>query len=274
AGPNELLPDLPWAWRARSLPRTGSAEADLSVFLGRITGKAPMPSLRRSQRQGADGLATGSDHLARLWASQRVLDLMQTDPVANRDAAVTLSAQYRLVTPVSGAVVLETTAQYEQAGHPSKRGHGANRSRTGGLGHDGRCPGSARLAGLAAAGNGGGVMPSALVSALVLVATWDSWRWYFGRIAATPEDVLGLIAALSAVAIAGTRQAQRGASDQVPLVAVAVLLAGYAASRGLLPPIVRAGIAAGVALFSLHVTIFRRRPPAALWGLAVLVLPV
>lgn len=117
-------------------------------------------------------------------------------------------------------------------------------------------------------------MPSALVSALVLVATWDSWRWYFGRIAATPEDVLGLIAALSAVAIAGTRQAQRGASDQVPLVAVAVLLAGYAASRGLLPPIVRAGIAAGVALFSLHVTIFRRRPPAALWGLAVLVLPV
>jgi len=116
AGPNELLPDLPWAWRARSLPRTGSAEADLSVFLGRITGKAPMPSLRRSQRQGADGLPTGSDHLARLWASQRVLDLMQTDPVANRDAAVTLSARYRLVTPVSGAVVLETTAQYAQAG--------------------------------------------------------------------------------------------------------------------------------------------------------------
>jgi len=125
-----------------------------------------------------------------------------------------------------------------------------------------------------AAAQGGGVMPSAIVLALVLIATWESWRWYCWRILAAPEDGLALIVALVVVSIAGARQNQRGPRGGVPLTRVAGLLVGYAASRGRAPPIVRAGLAAGIAVFCLHVTLFRRQPPVAVWGLAALALPV
>jgi hypothetical protein len=114
-GPNELLPDAPWAWAARSLPRTGAPDADLSSYFARTFGQVPAPAIRRQQAQAAEGLAKGSDHIARLWASDRVLELMRADPTGNRAAAVALATQYRLVTPVSGAVVLETKQQYDES---------------------------------------------------------------------------------------------------------------------------------------------------------------
>jgi hypothetical protein len=40
---------------------------------------------------------------------------MRTDPIRNRAAAVALATQYRLVTPVSGAVVLESQQQYDES---------------------------------------------------------------------------------------------------------------------------------------------------------------
>jgi len=112
-GPNEVLPDAPWAWTARLLPRTGSPQADLSAFLARVTGQTL--TIHRSQTREAMGLDKGSDHIARLWAHDRVLDLMRTNPAENRAAAVSLATQYRLVTPVSGAVVLETKQQYDES---------------------------------------------------------------------------------------------------------------------------------------------------------------
>jgi hypothetical protein len=108
-GPNELLPDAPWGWTARSLPRTGSPDADLSNYFARTL------SIRRQQAQAPEGLTKGSEHIARLWASDRVLELMRADPTGNRAAAVALATQYRLVTPVSGAVVLETQQQYDES---------------------------------------------------------------------------------------------------------------------------------------------------------------
>ena len=114
-GPNELLPDAPWVWGARSLPQTGSIDADLGGFFARASSPAPALVVRRSQGQPTDGLAKGSDHIARLWANDRVLELMRANPTANRAAAVALATQYRLVTPVSGAVVLETERQYEES---------------------------------------------------------------------------------------------------------------------------------------------------------------
>jgi hypothetical protein len=111
------LPDAPWAWSAGTLPHSGSPETDLAAFLAGATGKAGRLRLRRSQLQAADEvLARGSDHVARLWASERVLALMRAEPTANREAAVALAARYRLVTPVSGAVVLETRQQYQESG--------------------------------------------------------------------------------------------------------------------------------------------------------------
>jgi hypothetical protein len=112
-GPNEVLPDAPWAWSARLLPRTGSPQADLFAFFARTTGQTL--AIHRSQTQTAEGLDKGSDHIARLWAHDWVLDLMRTNPAGNRAAAVSLATQYRLVTPVSGAVVLETKQQYDES---------------------------------------------------------------------------------------------------------------------------------------------------------------
>jgi hypothetical protein len=110
-GPNEVLPDAPWAWGARSLPQTGAPDVDLAGFLARSTGESQVT--RRRQEPATDGVAAGSDHIARLWANERVLELMRSR--GDRAEAVALATRYRLVTPVSGAVVLETKQQYEAA---------------------------------------------------------------------------------------------------------------------------------------------------------------
>jgi hypothetical protein len=114
-GPNEMLPDGPWAWSARSLPSTGAMEADLAGFFRQMSGQGRTFAVRRTQGQPPEGRASGSDHIARLWASERVLELMRANPTGNRPAAVALATEYRLVTPVSGAVVLETKQQYDEA---------------------------------------------------------------------------------------------------------------------------------------------------------------
>jgi hypothetical protein len=111
-GPNELLPDTVWAWSARTLPRTGAVEADLA---GYFAARAKPRWTARREPAGAQEPAEGSAHIARLWASDRVLELMRASEL-NRAPAVALATQYRLVTPVSGAVVLETQRQYDQNG--------------------------------------------------------------------------------------------------------------------------------------------------------------
>jgi hypothetical protein len=110
-GPNELLPDAPWAWGARALPQTHALQADLAGFFARSADGEQAHIVRRPQAPVTDG--TGSDHIVRLWANERVLELMRTN--GNRADAVALATRYRLVTPVSGAVVLETKRQYDAA---------------------------------------------------------------------------------------------------------------------------------------------------------------
>jgi hypothetical protein len=126
-GPNELLPDAPWAWGARTLPQSGSPQADLSAFFVRLTGGASTLTVSRSHVHGVEALppitSRGSDHVARLWANERIIELMRSDPTSNREAAIALAARYRLVTPVSGAVVLESRQQFEdgrlEPAHPA-----------------------------------------------------------------------------------------------------------------------------------------------------------
>jgi len=110
-----VLPDAPWAWSARSLPSTGHLGADLAAFFRERSTQHSSFSIRRRPADTTEGRDSGSDHIARLWASDRVLELMRTNPTANRAAAVALASQYRLVTPVSGAVVLETKQQYDES---------------------------------------------------------------------------------------------------------------------------------------------------------------
>jgi hypothetical protein len=106
---------VPWVWGAASLPQTSSPAADLSGLFDRTMSRAPALVISRVQGQSTEGLRRGSDHIARLWANDRVLELMRADPINNRAAAVALATQYRLVTPVSGAVVLESQQQYDES---------------------------------------------------------------------------------------------------------------------------------------------------------------
>ncbi len=57
--------------------------------------------------------ARTSDHLVRLWAKDEVTRLIRSE---SRKEATELAQKYHLVTPVSGAVVLETQQQYDAAG--------------------------------------------------------------------------------------------------------------------------------------------------------------
>ena len=126
-GPNLLARD----WSAHSLyealPRLGSVEDDLKRFLETSSGQAPgwHWSLERSENpalitaaqaamaKATDGNASASRHLVRLWARERIDQLRRQRKTAE---AVTLAGLWQVVTPVSGAVVLETKAQYQATG--------------------------------------------------------------------------------------------------------------------------------------------------------------
>src|SRR5215813_2404260 len=112
-GPNALLPDSPWAWGTRSLPQTGALAVDLTGFFTRSFDPNQVQVVRRPLAEATDAAASGSPHIARLWANDRVLELMRTGN--GRAAAVTLAARYHLVTPVSGAAVLESQQQYDES---------------------------------------------------------------------------------------------------------------------------------------------------------------
>jgi hypothetical protein len=63
---------------------------------------------------GADEKA--STHIVRLWAYDEIMRLLSQQNHDARSKAIQLATKYQLVTPVSGAVVLENQAQYDQAG--------------------------------------------------------------------------------------------------------------------------------------------------------------
>ena len=94
--------------------RLGSAGDDLV----RLLQDWQRPALQ-AERKRAPALAQfpekplkTSEHAARLWAFDEVARLMGS----SQDKAAALAQRYQLVTPVTGAVVLETRAQYDAAG--------------------------------------------------------------------------------------------------------------------------------------------------------------
>lgn len=101
-----------------SVPRLASVEDSLHYLLRQWrTGEKRIEVHRRNVPQ--QGLAKAemsqtSDHLARLWAHQEVTNLLSADKADAQ--ALALAQRYQLVTAVSGAVVLETQAQYDAAG--------------------------------------------------------------------------------------------------------------------------------------------------------------
>lgn len=115
-GPNRILEQLGSVGSLRSVPRLGNVRDDLRYLLTRLTGQAKDNRLVRVSVEGQPpDKPKASSHLARLWAADQVSMLVHSGKATQRAEAVKLAANYQLVTPVSGAVVLENQQQYDEA---------------------------------------------------------------------------------------------------------------------------------------------------------------
>lgn len=116
-GPNRLLEALDGVAAVQLLPRTGDLAADLRALFRSWTDSGNRwewvqqreADASAASREGAEA----SSHLVRLWAKDEIRRLAASRMT---EEAVELAGRYQLVTPVSGAVVLETAQQYRESG--------------------------------------------------------------------------------------------------------------------------------------------------------------
>jgi len=117
-GPDRILEKLDGFARVHSVLRKGDPAQDLRELIQSwrpghqhwTVARTPVDS-ETAAREG--GAKEADLHLARLWALDEVRRLRAE---RRPDEAVRLAARYQLVTPVSGAVVLENQQQYVQTG--------------------------------------------------------------------------------------------------------------------------------------------------------------
>ena len=119
-GLDQILKTLDGIDEVKSVPRTRELDKDLGRLFQRLTGQvATIEWVRTSKKvqslpDPSDAIET-SDHLAGLWANDEVARILAAGDESLNEAATMLAARYQLVTPVTGAVVLETAAQYRAA---------------------------------------------------------------------------------------------------------------------------------------------------------------
>jgi hypothetical protein len=115
SGPNRIAEAPEMLGAIVPVPFAGKVEDDLVRLTSRLLGREKrIESARAQAPTETRASAKGSDHLARLWARDRVLELSRGG-AGDRQEAVALASKYQFVTPVTGAVVLETQAQYDAA---------------------------------------------------------------------------------------------------------------------------------------------------------------
>ena len=120
-GADEIEKKLDGLDEIESVPRTTALHNDLQVLFAQLTGQVKTLEYKRSSTKldkHPEGFRPGhtSDHLARLWANDEVMRILAPHDASLTDEAITLAARYQLVTPVTGAVVLETKEQYRANG--------------------------------------------------------------------------------------------------------------------------------------------------------------
>lgn len=120
-GSDKVEKELDGIDEMKLVPRTGLLREDLEKLFRRLTGQVKTLEFVRSSQKldrpftPSEAFET-SDHLARLWANDEVTRILSVRDVSMNEAAIKLAVRYQLVTPVSGAVVLETAEQYRAAG--------------------------------------------------------------------------------------------------------------------------------------------------------------
>ena len=113
AGPNRLAEALGKNGGLRSAPHMVDPGRELEGFLSGLRSESEFTGWNWSRRAGPggpDGAGQVWDQLARWWA------IGEVGRITEHARAGELAARYQLVTPVSGAVVLETAEQYAQHG--------------------------------------------------------------------------------------------------------------------------------------------------------------
>lgn len=115
AGPNRLAEAIYRTGCLHRGPALENPEADFTRYLADLHKERAGLSWNWKRAPSLDGLAGSKvwDQLARHWAAATVEN--NTLPMAD-SARAELAARYQMVTPFSGAVVLETQAQYDEHG--------------------------------------------------------------------------------------------------------------------------------------------------------------
>ena len=119
-GSDEIERQLDGINEVKSVPRGSFTLADLENLLLRLTGQTKTLEFVRTsklvEQYPVEELTQTSDHLARLWANDEVTRILSARDESLNDEAIILASKYQLVTPVTGAVVLETAQQYSASG--------------------------------------------------------------------------------------------------------------------------------------------------------------
>jgi hypothetical protein len=117
-GPNLVLEELGEVAAVSSWPRRDALAADLAAAVRHATAAAPPIKAAREPHAAPPDLTElpTSSHIRRLWAADAVRSALGAGDAASRKAAIEIAVKNRVVTPVSGAVVLEAQTQYQDAG--------------------------------------------------------------------------------------------------------------------------------------------------------------
>ncbi|MBN2686012.1 MAG: PEP-CTERM sorting domain-containing protein [Pontiellaceae bacterium] len=111
-GPNRLIEKLDTLNGFHSIPRYGCFKEDLERTLKSFSADYTVWETVRGVVQDQDGFHA-DDHLIRLWANDKINRILSDNNPDNREA-IELATEHHLVTPISGAVVLESQEQYEE----------------------------------------------------------------------------------------------------------------------------------------------------------------
>jgi hypothetical protein len=122
-GPNRILEAFDGVDAVVTVPRRGALQDDLARLFKSFQRGASRVQAQRNRldasaaAEATNGAHRTSEHLVRLWAHDEVRELLRDRKhPEQRQLATALAARHALVTPVTGAVVLETQAQFQQAG--------------------------------------------------------------------------------------------------------------------------------------------------------------
>lgn len=117
-GPNKITELLNGMPAVRRVARMGNGGDDLQRLIDEWNGTHTRLKFKRHETDNTNAvLGVETDlHLARLWARDTVYALGAARSSEKLDAAIDLAMNYQLVTPVSGAVVLETMEQFQRFG--------------------------------------------------------------------------------------------------------------------------------------------------------------